>query len=203
MDLRRLREETRPEHEATEALMPVMAPGLTVPEYTRVLRLLLPIIRGWEQWAAGAAPERLRPLLAARRRQHLLESDLRTMGEASAGAEGDAVDWAAVVADGPEAQGTGFEAAFLGAVYVMEGSTLGGRFLARQVEAALGLAPGRGNAYFQGHGDETGRLWREITAEIAAVPEGESERVIRAAKRTFAAFGDALRAGVTPEPPPD
>jgi heme oxygenase len=66
------------------------------------------------------------------------------------------------------------------------------------VEEKLHFAPGQGNAYFQGHGDQTGSMWREVTARIAAVPEEETERVIAAAKRTFIAFGEALRAGLAP-----
>ena len=89
------------------------------------------------------------------------------------------------------------EAAFLGAMYVMEGSTLGGRFLARHVETVLGLAPGRGDAYFQGHGEATGALWREVTARISEVPEALSPVLVGAAKRAFAAFGEALRAGLS------
>ena len=201
MDLRRLREETRPEHEATEAQMPLTAPGLTLDTYRQVLRLLLPVLQGWESWAARSAPVHLRPLLAARRRSHWIEQDLLTLGVPSAGrgrAEPEPISWATVIggaaatAKVPENSEGASEAAFLGAFYVMEGSTLGGRFIARHVETALGLLPGQGDAYFRGHEEETGAMWRETTAAIAAVPESESEIVIEAARRTFQAFGAVL-----------
>ncbi len=125
----------------------------------------------------------------------MLRQDLETLGVRPAGgaeAAGQRIDWARVVGAGSQSE-AGFEAGFMGALYVMEGSTLGGRFIARHVEQVLGLEPGRGDAYFQGHGEATGSLWRETTAAIAEVPEAQAEVVIAAAKRTFAAFGEAIR----------
>ncbi len=54
MDLRRLREQTRQEHEATEAVMPLSGPGLRLETYTATLRAMLPVVEGWEPWAARA-----------------------------------------------------------------------------------------------------------------------------------------------------
>lgn len=196
MDLRRIREETRPEHEATEAAMPLMAPGLTPALYVDTLRRLWPVLRGWEEWAALAAPASVRTLLAARRRSQWLALDLQMMGvpdaDRDAAAAATSIDWTAVIGGSGELDPAKFEAAFLGAFYVMEGSTLGGRFIAKHLEAELGLKPGQGDAYFQGHGEETGRIWRETTAVIRAVPEAYAPLLIAAAKRTFAAFGAAL-----------
>lgn len=198
MDLRQLREQTRREHEATEAALPLTAPGLGVGTYKAALWAIFPIVEGWENWAADHAPEQVQPLLARRRRSYLLRQDLASFGMVvpAASVKDRPVAWDTVVrgpaADETALSGEEFNARFLGALYVMEGSTLGGRFIARHVEAALGLEPGRGNAYFRGHGEATGALWRETTALIAAVPEEYSDRVIAAAKRTFAAFGAAL-----------
>ena len=200
MDLRRLREETRTEHEATEAAMPLTDPGLTLETYTDVLRLLLPVLRSWEDWAAESAPAAVRPLLANRRRSSWIEADLRALGKlplSPTRARAEPVRWASVLgARTPEPHLNGasaeFEAAFLGAFYVLEGSTLGGRFIARHVEGTLGLTPGSGNRDFRGHEEATGRLWRETTEIIAAVPEAYDEFVIGTAKRTFHAFGSVL-----------
>ncbi len=197
MDLRQLREETRPEHEATEAAMPLMAPGLTLDTYKNVLRALLPILRSWESWAAEAAPAPLRPLLPPRRRSHLIEEDLRAlrvMDSTRWSGESAPIDWDLVVMGegGVSPTRSEFHAVFLGAFYVLEGSTLGGRMIARHLESVLGVQDGRGVAYFRGHGEETGAMWRETTAEIAAVPEEQAPVLIAAARRTFAAFGSVL-----------
>jgi heme oxygenase len=178
-----------------------MGPELNVALYTRVLQVLLPLVQGWELFAATAAPDAVKPLLADRRRGHLLEADLAALLVGADGIEAYKVDWARVAggsAGDPDGHtdDPGSQASFLGCLYVMEGSTLGGRYLARHVESALHLAPGQGNAYFQGHGDQTGAMWRQVTAQLEAVPEEQSDRVIAAAKRTFRAFGEALRAGL-------
>ncbi len=201
MDPRQLREATRAEHEATEAVMPLGGAHLTRELYCRVLQAMQPLVKGWEVWAESAGPAGLREMLVRRRRSHLLAADLEAMGEPSGEVGPSPVDWDAVLRDAGRRDAVvvgqpAFEAAFLGAVYVMEGSTLGGRFLARHVESVLGIAPGQGDAYFQGHGEATGSLWREVTGRIAEVPEDLAPVVIDAARRTFAAYGDALREGL-------
>ena len=181
--------------------MPLSGPELTLSAYVNVLQVLYPLLAGWEAWSAAVAPPSLVELLRERRRSHWLAEDLRALGAAEEMGQG-GVDWQEVVAprtcrDGTEpwVEGPVFEASLLGAIYVMEGSTLGGRFIARQVESSLGITPGVGDVYFRGHGDATGRMWREVSARIEAVPNEYSELVVAAARRTFGAFGRALRAG--------
>lgn len=197
MDPNFLREVTRVEHEATEAVMPLMGPDLTVALYARVLRSLWPIVHSWEAWAAISVPSELRELLQRRRRAPMLSADLKTLGIV----EEDPMptpDWASVVfADGDVPEGTEErKACVIGAMYVMEGSTLGGRFIARYVEEHLNITPGNGDAYFRGHGEATGSLWREFRERLAAVPEAFDPLVEAAAKRTFQAFGEALQSGL-------
>ena len=205
MDLQRLREDTRPEHEATEAAMPLFNSELTLETYKRILRTLLPLLRSWEIWAAGAAPASLQSLLPARRRSPMLVADLHALGdldvpekEPEEEPEAAAVNWTAVACgDAAERDGglsgDAFRACFLGSLYVMEGSTLGGTFIARQVQSVFGFSGGQGDAYFRGHGEATGALWRETTAVLAAIPEEDADLVTGAARRTFAVFGAALR----------
>jgi heme oxygenase (biliverdin-IX-beta and delta-forming) len=196
MDPRRLREETRSEHEATEALMPLSGEVFPREIYVRTLETLLPLVESWERWAEAAAAAGLRPLLAARHRSHLLRSDLEHLQGSTAG-NPPVPDWDSVLhAGGADPSPGARDAGFLGALYVMEGSTLGGQFLARHVEQVLGLTPGQGNAYFQGHGEATGAMWREVTEQIAGVPDALAPVVIEAARRTFALYGRALAAGV-------
>lgn len=200
MDVRLLRESTRPEHEATEAVMPLMAPDLSLDSYVQVLRALHPIVSTFEQWAAAFAPEELRELVKERRRTHLLEADLARLGAEGPGAAPTALNWSEVATgkQDPESGAAVSEAEFLGCFYVMEGSTLGGRYIARHVESALHLTPGVGDTYFRGHEEQTGSMWREVTARIGEVPEVQAEVLIAAARRTFGAFGQALEAGLVP-----
>lgn len=183
--------------------MPLMAPGLTLQGYKEVLRALLPVLHSWESWAKQNAPPALQPLLSTRRRSHWIVEDLAELEDGTPTGELrrlQPIDWDKVVRGnpGPGAHGVGseaeFTAAFLGTFYVLEGSTLGGRIIARHLEPAFGFEGGKGNAYFRGHGEATGALWHETTQAIAGVPEADAVLVIQAAQRTFAAFRSVLSA---------
>ena len=53
--------------------------------------------------------------------------------------------------------------AVLGALYVVEGSSLGGQVLYREVQRRLGLDHDTGAAFFFGDGQQTGARWRDFT----------------------------------------
>ncbi len=48
----------------------------------------------------------------------------------------------------------------LGCLYVIEGATLGGRIITRQLQTQLGLNPESGGAFFDGYGAQTGPYWK-------------------------------------------
>jgi heme oxygenase len=89
--------------------------------------------------------------------------------------------------------------AALGAFYVLEGSTLGGRFLLPEVQARLGDVP---TSFLAGYGDRTGRMWKQTrTALVRGVTEAphppSAERALVAgADATFTRL-DALLDNVT------
>jgi heme oxygenase len=211
MDLERLRRETRPEHEATEATLSITSPTLTLREYRRTLERFLRVMQAWETWSHANAPVRLQPLLAVRRRTPLLMQDLAALAaEADASgalkAESGDAETAVVKAFSLPLSGSQActesqrEAAFLGALYVVEGSTLGGQYIARHLQETLGLTPAHGAAFFSGHGAETGRLWNEVKAELVALDDAEVEIVIQAAKATFGFFRSVLAQSMTQAP---
>ncbi len=120
----RLREETRPEHDAIEGVLDLMDNNLTLARYRRRL----------EQFHGCYAPleRRLQEIcdwtdhgvdLSRRRKTPLLESDLRALGV-------EAVESLPVCQDLPKLidAADGF-----GCLYVLEGSTLGGQFISRHV----------------------------------------------------------------------
>jgi heme oxygenase len=189
LNLELLKSATRAQHEATESLMPELGTGLNLAGYRTLLERLYPVVRGWEEWAWAHAPEGLDGLMDGRRRTGWLAADLTVVGSLSAH---DAMPFAEDRIPGLGAGDARYRAAFLGVMYVMEGSTLGGQYIARQVEEALGFVPGIGDAYFRGHGERTGEMWRAFRAVLAEVPEEQSEHVIAAANAMFTVFGDGL-----------
>lgn len=70
----------------------------------------------------------------------------------------------------------------LGAMYVVEGSTLGGQVISRQLaKANIAL-----RSYFSGYGERTGPLWKVFCHLLAqeATPENEAE-IVNSARLTF------------------
>lgn len=81
-----------------------------------------------------------------------------------------------------------------GCAYVIEGSTLGGRHIARLLETGAGVQlPQR---FFQSYGSETGPRWKEFCAGLeqfaAENPHSEPE-ILRAAEETFSCFRSWVR----------
>lgn len=183
MDVLRLRSETRADHEAVEASFPLMRLGLGRSEYVSCLQRLYSLVTTWEQAAGGWGKRESRPdwlslLVEKRRRSSMLRRDL----------------WHFQVwtLDGgrpsiPEMQST---ASLLGAMYVMEGSTLGGQLIGRHVDQVLGLVGGKGSAYFHGHGELTGSMWKEFCGVLETeIPEADGDAAVASAKAMFHVFG--------------
>lgn len=82
----------------------------------------------------------------------------------------------------------------LGMMYVLEGSTLGGRILYKHVNKALGLDAAGGASFFNGYGDQTGPMWKEFVSTFTnyAVGHHAAQQIIDGAKNTFDAVGEWL-----------
>ncbi|AMV36505.1 biliverdin-producing heme oxygenase [Planctomyces sp. SH-PL62] len=183
MMMSRLKEATRPHHEAIEARLDFFKLSRSIEGYTRVLRRFHGFHRPAEEafdrlsgWAAvGIDP-------AERRKTPLLKDDLKILGLDEA-----AIDVLPVcptlppLSDLPEA---------IGLMYVLEGSTLGGQYIRKRVEATLGLTPGRGCSYFASYGDRVGPMWKAFSAAVDAFATSEPAReaIARSAVASFGAI---------------
>jgi heme oxygenase (biliverdin-IX-beta and delta-forming) len=181
LDIMRLRRDTEADHRAVEAAFPLLDAGLDSARYVSCLRQMYGVVAAWEERAAEVAPDWLQPLLLARRRRDMLKLDLSWFG----------VD---ELPERPALPPMSDLPSLLGTMYVMEGSTLGGQFIARQVAEALALEDGRGNAYFRGHGERTGGMWKEFCEVLKVrVHEDQADAVVLSAKAMFLTFGDWMR----------
>jgi len=128
--------------------------------------------------AAGLGGEALADF-DARRKLPLLERDLQALG----------ADPALLprCADVPHCADA---ASALGAAYVLEGATLGGRTLMPVVQSRLGLTPERGAAFLASYGAAVDTMWRAFGAVVErCCPEGpERQRAAASAAATFAAL---------------
>ncbi|CRM00700.1 biliverdin-producing heme oxygenase [Pseudomonas asgharzadehiana] len=81
-------------------------------------------------------------------------------------------------------------AACLGAAYVLEGATLGGQVLRREMARRLGLDADNGGAFLNVYGAETGRRWKDFLDYLARQPMDAQARpcAVDAARSTFSCF---------------
>jgi heme oxygenase (biliverdin-IX-beta and delta-forming) len=172
--LPRLRLETRPFHDSVEANpfnRSLTAGTVTAAETAQFLSRMYGFVEPYEaalhRHAAAFGPEWQ---LEQRYRAHSIPDDLAALG------------YPATPPRCPRLPPLETRAQLLGAMYVLEGSTLGGQVIARQL-AAAGIA---GRTFFAGRAERTGPLWKQFTQllETAAAPE-DSTAIVASATLTF------------------
>ena len=74
----------------------------------------------------------------------------------------------------------------MGALYVMEGSTLGGKIICKMIQQQLKLTDVSELTFFYGYGEETDSMWQRFTATINnAQNENKEYSIIQSANKTF------------------
>ncbi len=169
----RLRNETRAAHDALDGALDLLGapPGLA--QYRRLLerfhgfhRAMEPALAGWLDPA----------LLRGRGKLPALEHDLRACGMRLEAMAGLPVAVLPPLGGRPEA---------MGAFYVSEGSTLGGRLISRHLRGNPAV-PAEAHRYFNVYGEHTGERWREACAALdAPMATEDGDRAVKAAKAVF------------------
>jgi heme oxygenase len=176
VEIQKLREAVREDHESVERSFPILSPSLTLSAYRDLLSRLYAFVSSWEDLACSALPGEWKQLAKAHARAPLLEQDLRTLGiSPDADLRPVMPRFTAV----PE---------LLGGMYVMEGSRLGGQHIARHLESRFQEELRGACRYFRGFGTDTGMHWRNFLKRLEALPEEDTPSVVRGAKGMFAAF---------------
>jgi heme oxygenase len=173
MILSRLKTETRESHLRVENDLAVMRPDLTIDHYGRVLARLHAFFAAWEPRVGALLDDE--GFFGPRRKVGLLDRDLEALGIRRP----EPVDSTVlpVLTNRLEA---------LGSLYVLEGSTLGGQYIAKHAEQTLGLARGKGSAYFRSYGKAVAEHWRSFQQALEAVSSPVSDDVVvAAAQSTF------------------
>ena len=160
--LSRLRLETRGEHESVEQILDLMSATLTHQSYRQRLEQFYGFYAPLEEALRAHAnqlaeapdattfSEATRSALVARvNKTHHLQQDLHHFGVMT--------EYLPLCRDLPLLN---TQAEVLGCMYVMEGATLGGRIITQHVRAALGITPATGGSFFEGYGEDTGRMWQ-------------------------------------------
>jgi len=81
-----------------------------------------------------------------------------------------------------------------GCLYVMEGSTLGGKVISGILQEKLGITNTTGAAFFYGYGKETGEKWKTFREALGvfSAQYNNDEEIISGAEETFIRFREWL-----------
>jgi heme oxygenase (biliverdin-IX-beta and delta-forming) len=173
-----LRDGTRHEHERIEDKVPLLRPGLTRESYARYLARVLGYQRPIEH---AVARFDLSPLdLRACEKSRLIEADLAALGTSMPIVEARPEDLPPLTS----------AAEAFGCMYVIEGSTLGGRVILRALTPRLGVHADDGASYLAGYGEATGKHFKAFGDALRAfvAREGGLPCVVAGARATFASF---------------
>jgi heme oxygenase len=120
---------------------------------------------------------------ADRRRAPRARADLLALGASGAEIDGLPLCGPPVVSSSERAWG---------ALYVLEGSTLGGRIIRRELQSRLGPQIAQASAFFDGRAGEGGPLWRSFLQALEQRVRTPAERSAAqaGAERTFQAMID-------------
>jgi heme oxygenase len=183
----RLRRKTRLAHEQIERAVNLEERLSSRERYTDLVGRFYGFHGVWEPQAAAIIADPC--FFEGRRKLVLLGRDLKALGM-----DDEQIASLPLCTD-PGPMPTRAEA--LGSMYVVEGSTLGGTLISRQVETCLGLTATTGCAYFRSYGSEVGRMWQSFRAYLnGALMPHEHGAAVASANGTFACLQAWLCEGV-------
>ncbi len=198
--MERLKAETRGAHDRTEAIpfsAAMVQEQLPIDRFVGQLRAYLPVHRELESLLSSSRHPAIQKVWSDDlRKTPLLEKDLRYFESTGQQGAVDADSAAqSMVAWLKELQVSN-EAALLGVLYVLEGSTLGGMVLKPRIAAAYKLCDDQGQAYYSPYGPRAMPHWKEFKERMnaAVVDERDQAAVLDAAEKTFDHIGMILRA---------
>jgi heme oxygenase len=181
----KLKEETKTNHQILEKeLIGRLKAVGSVQEYTSLLGLFYGYFGGLETSINSVIDINQLPDSNQRRKTQAIADDINALdGTVPEKATGDALPH---ISSHLEA---------IGALYVIEGSTLGGTIISKMMQKQLGLAD-NGLSFFLGYGEQTEAMWdkfKDTLDQQAQNPEQEAV-IIAAANQTFLKFGEWFKA---------
>ncbi len=181
--LERLRVDTADAHQQIENnsyARSMMDKSMTLPQYTNYLKLFYGFLKPLEERAiASGLPVQLGLDMDIRGKTALLEQDLLHLGLTPIQLE--QLPLCTELPDVTTAE------RLIGSFYVIEGSTLGGQIITKQLMKFLPVEPEAGIAYFNGYGQHTRDQWmsfRDLIVEYGQSDESRQE-IVHAARETF------------------
>lgn len=184
MLIEKIRAATSVEHKKLEAaLFPFINTIADKMDYILLLQAFYGYIAPVQQLIVKHIDDQLAPDMDQRRNASLLLDDLASLGVHT---QPETATQLPVIDSNASA---------FGALYVLEGSTLGGKIISKMIAEKLGSDEAL--RFFKGYGAEMGKMWKIFTQQLEADKNQEhAETVIKAATDTFALFGTWLEKNI-------
>lgn len=178
--LTKLKQGTREQHEALEALVDILNSTFELKDYRHMLSTFYQFYAAIEPKIASSGLTHDDIDLVERQKTKLLEKDLLAVGLADVSIK----PWT----DLPNLESP---ARAFGSLYVLEGATLGGQVISRHLRQRLAITPDTGGAFFNSYGEQVGPMWKKFGAAIVNFTErqGGEDEIVASAKATFDSFG--------------
>lgn len=178
----RLKQATETAHRRLEARLPLLDNGLTITEYRRLLRTFFGFYVPLESTLDACQVPALRADLACRRKSWWLLEDLLSLGETHS-----AIGALPLCQEIPPITG---QADMLGALYVVEGATLGGQVILKSLRRSLGTSADQHVRFFMSYGPHVSQMWAAFLRilEAGAYNPIQERMIMESACRTFTSF---------------
>jgi heme oxygenase len=181
--LTNLRAATAAQHKKLEAnplSISLMSPDVTIASYVRYLALMGEVVSFTEKAIFPAVMDII-PDLGSRHKLLHIHDDLHTLDDKKA-----AINMPLFY---PVDQNMSVPFA-LGYMYVIEGSTLGGRIILKHAQDKLNLTEKTGGSFFAGYGADTGLRWKSFLSALTkyAVATDTEKEIIHGAQHAFDAI---------------
>jgi heme oxygenase len=189
-----LKEGTAPLHQKIESVLPLLSPDLTLEQYKHYLSRMYSWYVPFEKSFAGIPSTFSEKLLLNKRlKVDWLISDLQELGFSQS-----MISALPVFDKWPPLE---IPFGWIGALYVVEGSTLGGQIIHRRLQSQLALKPNQ-LRFLEAYGPQTGLMWTSfrVTAQ-ELTPPNQYQDVLNAATATFELMTNWLQAGLATKAP--
>ncbi|MCD8742283.1 biliverdin-producing heme oxygenase [Mucilaginibacter roseus] len=178
----KLKEETKTYHHQTEVALIGRIKAISDKEdYASLLKMFYGYFGGLEKHIDNAIDTSLMDDYHQRRKTSAIAEDLEALN----------ADVPAVAEGGDLPEITSHLQA-LGALYVIEGSTLGGKIISKMIAQKLDPLHGEALSFFNSYGDDTMKMWNSFKEKMnnQAQTEAEKATVTESANNTFRHFAD-------------
>ncbi len=173
---------TQPHHTRLEASIPLLDPLLSLATYHDLLRQFYGIYAALHEAIDGIACEPLAFSPSVSNQTEWLQQDLCALGE-----DGDRL---AAIPRCSELPSLSSRAKLLGALYVINGATLGSQFIVSCLRTSLGAQAQSCTRFFHSYGDQVKPRWLAFLEVLVRAPETPQEQraIIESACDTFDCF---------------